>query len=145
MDLAALKFHALLTPTLMELNVFVLTLKIIVFHGNTITELSVCISKTLVQKEQDGTAQLLPALQLENVLKDSIEMLQTVSLSLKDVFLQLPGMERNALVGTAVLIKPTDLEATASPSINVKMVKFGAQISFNVFALKTLDGMAMNV
>lgn len=116
-----------------------------VYLGNFMMETNVFISKTLVQKEQNGMEKCALHL-VETVQMDFTKIKLNVNHSLKDVFLQLFGEAENALPAVETVLLELYLEVIVVNLIaDVKEVKHGMQTLSNVSVQKELDGTEENV
>ena len=117
------KFNVHQIPTTMEQNVFVLTLEIVVCHGNIMMESNVFINQEPVLQEQIGMEPSVSPIQL--VQLDSINKILNATLFLKDVYLPHSGMVAVVKLKTLVLMELISEAEVVSPMCLVKMVKFG--------------------
>lgn len=114
---------ALLILTIMALSASAQTPVTNAYLGKSTTAKSASISKTLVRKEPDGTAQCV--LQLETALLDFIKTQLSASLSLKDAFLLHFGTTENALEAVDVLTALSNLHLLANLTLNARTARCG--------------------
>lgn len=116
-----------------------------VYLGNFMMETNVFISRTLVQKEQNGMEECALHL-VEIVQMDFTKIKLNVNHSLKDVFLQQFGEVENVLPAVETVLMELYLEVTVvNLIVDVKEVKHGMQTLSNASVLRELDGTEENV
>lgn len=140
MDSAVLLFNVLRIHTLMEHNVFLLSLQINVGLGSSGMEQNVCFMRIGVLSSQSGMEPFVSPIS-QIALLAFMEMEIVVCLSLSFVLLQQHGLEINALLVLIALIQLTIEMVIAIPMFLARMDNNGTKILSIVFVLKAPSGM----
>lgn len=127
------------TPSSMELSAFALTQVIDACHGNSSTEKSAFISKTLVPKAPNGTEHLAFPTQA-TAPTVTTNKATNASPSLNNVLPPPTGTTTGASPLEPALTVRSEKPTAASPTLLARTAKAGTQVSCNVSVPKEPDG-----